>query len=129
MTEDQLTALLQEMKRNSYVTMCQTLESRNAVDIHGRPESGEDVPGVDGRPTDRNDIGDTGHLQKIETKPIVGVTESRIMAGGMVECDVVDFECGLVVAADGGCVTTDPMDCKHLLGQWAFSEAPGQEHG
>ena len=33
MTEDQLTALLQEIKKSSYVTMCQVIESRNAVDL------------------------------------------------------------------------------------------------
>ena len=33
MTVNQLTALFQGVKRNSYVTMCQTLERRSVVDM------------------------------------------------------------------------------------------------
>ena len=33
MTEDQLTVLLKEVKQSSNVTMCQIIESRNAVDM------------------------------------------------------------------------------------------------
>ena len=92
MTEDQLTALLQEVKKSSYVTMCQVIESRNAVDMVGQRvarifREWMMADRLNGLTEETRAI-----AKRTESDPVVWVTKSRIVAAGKAESKVVDFE-------------------------------------